>query len=129
MGRRRRRQRRQAHTLIGQGFQITDPGRRGHLADSTVEPAQPRTLTLGELLPVSAATGLSTGGNLVNLPFSAAAERSAATPPGGIAFGIVGDRFNINLALQALATLGQDPHARSPRDRHGREQQGGDLPR
>jgi type IV pilus assembly protein PilQ len=56
---------------------------------------------------VAAATGLSTGGNLVNLPFSLLPNASTTTPAGGIAFGIVGTRFNINLALQALATLGK----------------------
>ncbi len=93
------------NTLIGQGFQSTDPGRAG-IASSTLTPTNPN-LTLGSLLPVAAATGLSTGGNLVNLPFSLLPNASTATPAGGIAFGIVGTRFNINLALQALATLGK----------------------
>jgi type IV pilus assembly protein PilQ len=43
----------------------------------------------------------------VNLPFSLLPNASTTTPAGGIAFGIVGTRFNINLALQALATLGK----------------------
>lgn len=93
------------NTLIGQGFQSTDPGRAG-IASSTLTPTNPN-LTLGSLLPVAAATGLSTGGNLVNLPFSLLPNASTTTPAGGIAFGIVGTRFNINLALQALATLGK----------------------
>jgi type IV pilus assembly protein PilQ len=52
-------------------------------------------------LPVSAVTGLPLGGNIVNLPSSS---------PGsglGIGFGIIGPRFNLNLALSALETLGK----------------------
>ncbi len=55
---------------------------------------------LTRLLPVDAATGLPTGGNLVNLPFTGAGAFGA--PAGGINFGIIGTRFNLNLALQAL---------------------------
>jgi len=93
------------NTLIGQGFQSTDPGRAG-IAPINLNPANPN-LTLGSLLPIAAGTGLATGGNLVNLPFSLLPNASTTTPAGGIAFGIVGTRFNINLALQALATLGK----------------------
>jgi type IV pilus assembly protein PilQ len=93
------------NTLIGQGFQNSDPGRAG-ISPIHLNPPNPN-LTLGSLLPVAAATGLSTGGNLVNLPFSLLPNASTTTPAGGIAFGIVGTRFNINLALQALATLGK----------------------
>jgi type IV pilus secretin PilQ/predicted competence protein len=57
-------------------------------------------LTLTEGLPVSAESGLPLGGNLVNLPMS-------GTPTGGLAFGLVGTRLNINLALQALASQGK----------------------
>ncbi len=95
------------NTLIGQGFQSTDPGRAGiAAAPGALTPVNPN-LTLGSLLPVAAATGLATGGNLVNLPFSLLPNASTTTPAGGIAFGIVGTKFNINLALQALATLGK----------------------
>ncbi len=54
-------------------------------------------VTLANLLPVAAATGLPTGGNLLNLPLE-----STNTAAGGINFGIIGTRFNLNLALQAL---------------------------
>jgi type IV pilus assembly protein PilQ len=62
-------------------------------------------LTLAQLLPIAAATGLPTGGSLVNLPVSTLPTTGgiSPTPTGGIAFGIVGTRFNINIALQALA--------------------------
>ena len=93
------------NTLIGQGFQSTDPGRAG-IAPSGVTPVNPN-LSLASLLPVATATGLATGGNLVNLPFGLLPNASTTTPAGGIAFGIVGTKFNINLALQALATLGK----------------------
>jgi type IV pilus assembly protein PilQ len=94
-----------SNTLVGQGFQSTDTTRTG-IAPSSVT-AQNPNLTLGSLLPVAAATGLSTGGNLVNLPFALLPNASTVTPAGGVSFGIVGTRFNINLALQALATLGK----------------------
>jgi type IV pilus secretin PilQ/predicted competence protein len=93
------------NTLIGQGFQASDATRSG-TSVSNFSPTNPN-LSLASLLPVAAATGLSTGGNLVNLPFSLLPNASTTTPAGGIAFGIVGTRFNINLALQALATLGK----------------------
>jgi type IV pilus secretin PilQ/predicted competence protein len=93
------------NTLIGQGFQATDAVRTG-TSVANFSPSNPN-LSLASLLPVTAATGLSTGGNLVNLPFSLLPNASTTTPAGGIAFGIVGTRFNINLALQALATLGK----------------------
>jgi type IV pilus assembly protein PilQ len=91
-------------TLVGQGFGSS--AARTGIAPSNLTPVNPN-LTLGSLLPVAAGTGLSTGGNLVNLPFSALPNALANTPAGGIAFGIVGTRFNINLALQALAQLGK----------------------
>jgi type IV pilus secretin PilQ/predicted competence protein len=94
-----------SNTLIGQGFQSTDPTRTGTGA-SNISPSNPN-LSLASLLPVAAATGLSTGGNLVNLPFGLLPNAATNTPAGGIAFGIVGTRFNINLALQALAQLGK----------------------
>lgn len=56
--------------------------------------------TLTRLLPVDAGTGLPTGGNLVSLPFIGTGTFGA--PAGGINFGIIGTRFNLNLALQAL---------------------------
>ncbi len=93
------------NTLIGQGFQASDAARTGIQA-SNINPVNPN-LSLASLLPVTAATGLSTGGNLVNLPFSLLPNSATQTAAGGIAFGIVGTRFNINLALQALATLGK----------------------
>jgi type IV pilus secretin PilQ/predicted competence protein len=93
------------NTLIGQGFQSSDATRTG-IGASNITPTNPN-LSLASLLPVAAGTGLATGGNLVNLPFSALPNALSNTPAGGIAFGIVGTRFNINLALQALAQIGK----------------------
>ena len=114
-------------TLIGQGFQSA-PGKNAGttsavysgilLPDGTVaaidpvgirgfSPSNPGLL-LNQLFPISAATGLPLGGNVVNLPFQALPGSSVAgSPAGGISFGLVSSNFNINLALQALATQGK----------------------
>ena len=60
------------------------------------------------LLPISALTGLPLGGNVVNLPVISALGGSPAVASGGaggIAFGITGSRYNVNLALEALRVL------------------------
>src|SRR5499425_321207 len=112
-------------TMIGQGFQSTVnpnngfvvPGQSGFMTPNgtlvgdpvaaQVNPHNP-SLNLNQLLPVSAATGLPLGGNIVNLPFQALPGAAAAgAPAGGIAFGFVSSQFNINLALQALANQGK----------------------
>ena len=91
--------------LVGQGFTTaTDltrtagippiPGTLGF--PGVVNPA----VTLANLLPVAPATGLPTGANLVNLPFTGAGAFNA--PAGGINFGIIRTRFNVNLAVHAL---------------------------
>ena len=112
-------------TLVGQGFQtvttkngFTVPASAGVvLPDGTVvnangigptfAPNQPY-LNLSQLFPVSATTGLPLGGNVVNLPFAALpGAANAGSPAGGISFGLVSGNYNINLALQALATQGK----------------------
>jgi type IV pilus assembly protein PilQ len=57
-------------------------------------------------LPVSFLTGLPLGGNLVNLPLQTL-PNAGPLPAGGISFGIIGTRLNINLALQALSEQGK----------------------
>jgi type IV pilus assembly protein PilQ len=113
-------------TLVGQGLQTapgpvpgqTLPVQGGVLqADGSTIAVGPtgvqgltptnRNLLLNQLLPVDLATGLPIGGNLVNLPFFALPNAASAIPAAGIAFGIIGTRFNINLALQALAQQGK----------------------
>jgi type IV pilus assembly protein PilQ len=59
----------------------------------------------GTVIPVSAQNGLPQGGNLVNLPISALLNNAAALGgAGGIAFGIIGSKLNLNLTLEALRT-------------------------
>src|SRR3990167_7385675 len=91
-------------TLVGQGFATTNAGTG--IAHVQITPANPG-LTLSNLLPMVPGTGLPAGANLVNLPFSLLPNASSAVPAGGIAFGIIGTKLNINLALQALATQGR----------------------
>jgi len=110
-------------TVIGQGFQtqslsgVTVPAAPGILQGSTVvfnpvgvtnfAPQNPN-LNLSQLFPISATTGLPLGGNIVNLPFGSLPNApNAGAPAGGIAFGFLSNRFNINLALQALAAQGK----------------------
>jgi type IV pilus assembly protein PilQ len=62
--------------------------------------------TLAGFLPVSASTGLPLGGNLINLPISAL-PNAGPLPGAGLAFGIIASKFNVNLALQALAEQGK----------------------
>ena len=94
------------NTLIGQGFSSATDLTRTGTGVSNISPSNPN-LNLSQLLPISpTGNGLPTGGNLVNLPFGLL-PNAGTNPAGGIAFGIVGTKFNINLALQALATLGK----------------------
>ena len=104
-------------TLVGRGFtpkQQTPPG----IAPAGVNPNNPN-LTLAQGLPVSGATGLpafdvdnlvQTGGNVVSLPIGAIGSligAATSTGVGGLSFGIVGTRMNVNLALEALRTEGK----------------------
>jgi type IV pilus assembly protein PilQ len=91
-------------TVVGQGFQ--SPAQLPGTGVTNVNPVNPN-LNLGGLLPVFPDTALPLGGNLVNLPIAALPNASGVIPAGGIAFGIIGTNWNINLALQALATLGK----------------------
>jgi len=113
-------------TLVGTGFQsannvipgqviptvggiLLPDGATVRLANTPVSGFNPSNPNLALTLPVDLLTGLATGGNLVNLPFSALpnAVTQGGSPAGGFSFGIVGNRFNINLALEALATQGK----------------------
>ena len=106
--------RQQGNTLLGRGFsQPVDPPTG--LATPQVS-GTPTTLvpgltgtnpgfTGGRILPVDPATGLASGGNVVNLPTSGLP--TAANPAMGLLFGIVGRHFNVNLAIQALETQGK----------------------
>ncbi|HEY2993186.1 MAG TPA: secretin N-terminal domain-containing protein [Methylomirabilota bacterium] len=61
----------------------------------------------GTLLPVSAVNGLPNGGNVVNLPIGSILPGVISAGTAGIAFGIVGSRLNLNLALEALRSEGK----------------------
>jgi len=61
----------------------------------------------GTVLPVSSTTGLPQGGNLVNLPIGSVLPGVVSAGTAGIAFGIVGSRLNLNLALEALKSEGK----------------------
>src|SRR5262245_17980804 len=63
---------------------------------------------LNAALPVSSLTGLPLGGNVVNLPpQSLSTESLAQQAAGGVTFGLIGARYNINLVLQALSNQGK----------------------
>src|SRR5947207_2699827 len=110
--------------LVGQGFQSSTSGLQtipsipgvvlpdgSLLLDRTpVSPGRgnfpnPNT-SFSSVLPISQSTGLPLGGNLINLPISAL-PTTGTLPAAGLAFGIVAQKFNINLALQALAQQGK----------------------
>src|SRR5205823_9591203 len=68
---------------------------------------QPNTnFNLQNFLPISRSTGLPLGGNLINLPISAL-PNAGPLPAAGLAFGILAQKYNINLALQALSEQGK----------------------
>lgn len=95
-------------TLIGRGLETA--GSQAIIPDgigvTNIGSPSNSNLTLANALPISSATGLPLGGNLINLPISAL-PNAGALPAAGMSFGIVGTNWNINLALQALATLGK----------------------
>ena len=89
-------------TVVGRGFtssfnnQTFLPG----IAPSGVGTLPNSNLGLGSSIPVSSATGLASGGNIVNIPIGDVL--AGATGAGGLAFGIIGSRLNLDLALEAL---------------------------
>ncbi|HMF10137.1 MAG TPA: hypothetical protein VKJ00_13435, partial [Thermoanaerobaculia bacterium] len=93
-------------SIVGQGF--GQPNTGGGIPPSNFTPVNPNLVGPGNsLLPISPVTGIPTGANLVNLPLSSFAKLAGAIPTGGLAFGIVGNTFDINLALQALNEMGK----------------------
>jgi type IV pilus assembly protein PilQ len=95
--------------LVGRGFS-SDPannlGVQGGVPMSGV--SGPANVPGGfpNTLPVSGTTGLPLGGNLVNLPIGAVLGGGVVPAgAGGIAFGFTSNRYNINLALEALRLL------------------------
>ncbi len=90
--------------VVGRGFTTNQTSTTGigtsGIGSNQINP----NLNLGSVIPVDPATGLGTAGNLVNLPIGTLLESSVPAGGGGIAFGIVGSRMNLNLALEALRT-------------------------
>jgi type IV pilus assembly protein PilQ len=110
-------------TLVGRGF-TSSPGvpgvqnsnntlGSGGIGIGDTSGFQPNNPNLGiaglpgTLLPVSATNGLPNGGNLVNLPIGSILPGVVSAGTAGIAFGIVGTRLNLNLALEALRSEGK----------------------
>jgi len=101
-------------TLVGRGFtsQLGNTLTQGGIPASGLGNLPNPNLTVGtpgagQILPVSAATGLPNGGNLVNLPIGSILPGVVSSGTAGIAFGIVGSRLNLNLALEALKSEGK----------------------
>jgi type II secretory pathway component HofQ len=90
--------------VVGRGFTSNQTSTTGigtsGIGSNQINP----NLSLGSVIPVDPATGLGTAGNLVNLPIGTLLESTVPAGGGGIAFGIVGSRMNLNLALEALKT-------------------------
>jgi type IV pilus secretin PilQ/predicted competence protein len=101
-------------TLVGRGFtsQIGNTLTSGGIAASGLGTLPNPNLNVGTagtgtILPVSSTTGLPQGGNLVNLPIGSILPGVVSAGTAGIAFGIVGSRLNLNLALEALKSEGK----------------------
>jgi len=88
--------------VVGRGFTSGQNNTSGIGTAGFGSPGPNPNLPLTNVIPVSGTTGLATGGNLVNLPISSLLEGAAASGGGGFAFGIIGSRMDLNLALEAL---------------------------
>jgi type IV pilus assembly protein PilQ len=81
--------------FVGQGFAVNSQVQPGtspfpNLGGTAVPPANQQTV-----------------GNIVNLPTSLLPTLAGATPAGGLLLGIIGQNFNINMAIQALEVQGK----------------------
>jgi type IV pilus assembly protein PilQ len=97
------------NAIVGRGFTSdfqTNPPFFG-IPPAGLPPLSNPNLDLSNAIPVSSATGLPLGGNLINLPIGSLLQGAAPAGAGGIAFGIIGKRLNLNLALEALRTQGK----------------------
>ena len=103
------------NVIVGRGFTsdpVTNPAGLGipaaglgALSNPNLEIGTPGS---GTVIPVSGQSGLPLGGNLINLPIGALLNNAAATGgAGGIMFGIIGSKLNLNLTLEALRTQGK----------------------
>ncbi|MDO8476765.1 MAG: hypothetical protein Q7W02_11380 [Candidatus Rokubacteria bacterium] len=87
--------------IVGRGFTSNQVNTSGIPTSGTSTPPIPNASLLN-VIPVLGTTGLAAGGNLVNLPIASLLEGAAAAGGGGFAFGIIGSRMDLNLALEAL---------------------------
>jgi type IV pilus secretin PilQ/predicted competence protein len=89
-------------TLVGRGFTSapTNTTASGGIPPTGLGTTANTNLSLANSIPVSATTGLASGGNIVNIPIGDIL--AGATGAGGLAFGIIGSRLNLDLALEAL---------------------------
>ena len=87
--------------IVGRGFTSNQTNTLGIPTANTGSQPIPNA-ALANVIPVSGTTGLAAGGNLVNLPIASLLEGAAAGGGGGFAFGIIGSRMDLNLALEAL---------------------------
>jgi type IV pilus assembly protein PilQ len=97
-------------TLVGRGFTsntLTSGGIPASGLGTLPNPNLNIGSATGSVLPVSSTTGLPQGGNLINLPIGAVLPGIVSAGTAGIAFGIVGSRLNLNLALEALKSEGK----------------------
>jgi type IV pilus assembly protein PilQ len=99
--------------IVGRGFTSSQDNTQGIGTSGFGSPGPNPNLPLTNVIPVFGTTGLGLGpatpsgnlvsaGNLVNLPISSLLEGSAPAGGGGFAFGIIGSRMDLNLALEAL---------------------------
>ena len=88
--------------IVGRGFTSSQDNTAGIGTAGFGSPGPNPNLPLTNVIPVSGTTGLAAGGNIINLPISSLLEGAAAGGGGGFAFGIIGSRMDLNLALEAL---------------------------
>lgn len=86
--------------IVGRGFTADQNNTQGIGANQFTSPNS--NLPLTNVIPVSGTTGLAAGGNLVNLPINSLLDGLPTGGGGGFAFGIIGSRMDLNLALEAL---------------------------
>ncbi|MDP2701065.1 MAG: hypothetical protein Q8P98_03235, partial [Candidatus Rokubacteria bacterium] len=87
--------------IVGRGFTSNQINTLGIPTANTGTQPIPNA-ALANVIPVLGTTGLAAGGNLVNLPIASLLEGAAAGGGGGFAFGLIGSRMDLNLALEAL---------------------------
>ena len=99
--------------IVGRGFTSSqaNAGPAAGIAPAGFgSPGPNPNLPLTNVIPVNPGTGLGitgipalpSAGNIVNLPIASLLEGAAASGGGGFAFGIIGSRMDLNLALEAL---------------------------